>query len=60
MMYRETFGLALIGWLLLGPMPARADEKVTGFLNRAHKGTDGAQQKKGSGGRESFQPLAYP
>ena len=45
MVRSRILGLALLGWLSLGPVSARADEKETGFLNRVHKGTDGAQAK---------------
>ncbi len=37
----KGFGIAL--WLLLGPIPARADE--SGFLNRVHRGADGKDAK---------------
>jgi predicted peptidase len=41
----KWIGIALIGFLLLIPVPARADERATGFVHRIHKGTDGTEAK---------------
>jgi predicted peptidase len=41
----KGLGIALFGWLLLGPVPAWADERATGFLNRVHRGADGKEAK---------------
>src|SRR5438270_9339750 len=41
----KRLGIALIGFLLLSPVPSRGDERATGFVHRIHKGADGTEAK---------------
>jgi predicted peptidase len=41
----RTLRSALTGLLLLSPIPGKADETATGFVNRLYKGADGTEAK---------------
>jgi predicted peptidase len=41
----KSLAIAVTCSFLLAPMPARSDEKTTGFINRVHKSADGAEAR---------------